>query len=167
MELERFKHQHKIVECFKPMIDDRYSDSEIVSHSGWSAKAHCVKEGSDILGVLANNDDEVNVVAVDEAFMIPGISDVLTWLHRNGMNIIVSTLDMSSNGKSFREVEKMMAYATHVEKCTAVCTVCGADARYTYKKQVGGDEIEVGGKELYEPRCFLHFPMLSLMKPDA
>jgi len=63
---------------------------------------------------------------------------------------------MSSAGKPFSEIEKMLVWATQVEKCTAVCTACGRDAHYTHKKQIGGEEIEVGGSELYEPRCYSH-----------
>src|SRR3990167_1517334 len=102
MELERYKHQHRMVECFKPKIDDRYSEEDIVSHSGWRTKAHCVKSGTDILGVLADAEREAHVVAVDEAFMIPGVAEVLSWLYKNGISIVVSSLDLSSTGKSFK-----------------------------------------------------------------
>lgn len=158
LELERFKYQHKRVAVFKPALDDRYSNHEVVTHGGWSAPAQVVKTGADILEALDLMEHEPHVVAVDEAFMIPNVAEVLVWLYRNGITIVVSTLDMASNGKAFAEVEKLLAWATHVEKCTAVCTVCGRDARYTHKKQTAGDEqtIEVGGAELYEPRCFQH-----------
>ncbi len=156
MELERYKHQHKRVAIFKPMIDDRYSANDVVSHMGWRVPAYSVKEGPDILGFLAGAEDPPQAIAVDEAFMINDIADVLIWLYRNGFDIIVSTLDLSAAGKPFHEVEKMMAWATKIEKCTAICTVCGMDAFYTHKKQLGGEEIEVGGVELYEPRCHTH-----------
>lgn len=154
MALERYKHQHKKVAVFKPQIDDRYSASDVVSHSGWSAPATTIKNGVEILKILTEEKDSPHVVAVDEAFMIPGIAEVLVWLYRNGFNVIVATLDIGSAGKPFHEVEKMLSWATHVEKCTSVCTACGADAHYTYKKQIDdGEEIHVGGAELYEPRC--------------
>ena len=156
MELERYKHQKKSVMCFKPQIDDRYATNEIVSHSGWKAPAKCVKAGADILGILAELDSEPRVIAVDEAFMIPGSAETLIWLYRNGFTVVVSSLEMSATGKPFHEIEKMLPWATAIEKCTAVCTVCGRDAHYTHKKQTGGEEIEVGGSELYEPRCILH-----------
>jgi thymidine kinase len=65
---------------------------------------------------------------------------------------------MASNGKPFPEMTQMLPWATKIEKCTAVCTVCGRDAFYTHKKLLGGDEhvVQVGGSELYEPRCFEH-----------
>jgi thymidine kinase len=158
--LERFKYQHKRIAVFKPNMDDRYSIEDVVSHSGWKVPALTVKVGADILELLAESDENPHVIAVDEAFMIPGIAEVLTWLYRNGFTIVVSTLDLSATGKPFHEVEKMLPWATHVEKCSAVCTVCGSDALYTHKKQLGGDEIEVGGGELYEPRCVKCHPFI-------
>ena len=156
--LERFKYQHKRIAVFKPTLDDRYNPDEVVSHGGWSYPATTVKSGADILEVLAQTPDDPDVVAIDEAFMIPNIAEVLIWLYRNGVTVVVSTLDISATGKPFHEVEKLLAWATHVEKCAAVCTVCGRDAFYTHKKQVDEDrgEIQVGGAELYEPRCFQH-----------
>lgn len=157
LELERYKHQHKRVMVFKPAIDVRYSEGEIVSHSGWKHSSITVKEGADILESLANSDEAPDVVAVDEAFMIPGVADVLIWLYKTGITVIVSTLDLSATAKPFNEVEKLLPWATHVEKCAAVCEECGRDAYYTHKKQVtSGEEIEVGGAELYSPRCFRH-----------
>ena len=90
--------------------------------------------------------------------MIPNVSDALIWLFRNGVSVVVSSLDIGSQGKPFHEIEKLLAWATHVEKCAAVCTVCGLDAYYTHKKQVDDveREIHVGGAELYDPRCFNH-----------
>lgn len=154
--LERYKYQHRKIEAFKPSMDDRYSMGEIVTHGGWKLPATCVKSGIDVLEHLANLPGNPQVIAVDEAFMIPGIAEALVWLYKNGFTIVVSSLEMSATGKPFEEIEKMLIWATHVEKCTAVCTVCGRDAHYTHKKQTGGDEIEVGGAELYEPRCHSH-----------
>ena len=55
----------------------------------------------------------------------------------------------------------MLPWATKIEKCPAVCPVCGRDAYYTYKKNDDGEEIAVGGAELYEPRCFEHHPIMN------
>lgn len=154
--LERYKYQHKRIVLYKPEIDDRYSISEVVTHGGLKMPAFCVKSGADIIEHLATLNENPHVIAVDEAFMITGVADTLVWLYRNGYTVVVSSLDLSATGTVFHEIEKMMIWATRVEKCTAVCTVCGRDAHYTHKKQSGGEEIEVGGSELYEPRCFLH-----------
>ena len=156
--LEKYKYQHKKIVVFKPNIDDRYSTSEVVTHGGWRLPAVCVKSGEEILEYLTCMEEEPQVVAVDEAFMIPGSSDVLIWLYTYGFTVVVSSLELSAAGKPFHEIEKMLPWATQIQKCTAVCTVCGRDAHFTHKKQVGGEEIEVGGSELYEPRCAHHFP---------
>ena len=156
--VDRFKYQNKKVAAFKPRLDDRYSEDFICTHSGWKIPATCIKEGTDILENLSEMEDNPHVVAVDEAFMIPGVAKVLVWLYRSGYSVVVSTLDLSAMGKPFDEVEKLLPWATVVEKRSAVCVVCNKDAFYTYKKQLGGDEIEVGGSELYEPRCLRCHP---------
>jgi thymidine kinase len=158
--VDRYKYQGKKVIVFKPNIDDRYSVNEVCTHSGWKMPAVCVKSGTDILEKLADMDDTPQVVAVDEAFMIAGIADVLIWLYRTGYSIVVSSLDLSATGKPFPEVEKMLPWATHVEKRSAVCVVCSKDAFFTYKKQMNDNEIEIGGSELYEPRCLRCHPIV-------
>jgi thymidine kinase len=158
--LDRYKYQGKRIVIFKPKLDDRYSVDNVSTHGGWKMPATCVKLGTDILENLANLEQNPHAIAVDEAFMIPGVADVLIWLYRSGYSIVVSSLDLSASGKPFVEIEKMLPWATKVEKLSAVCTVCNKDAFYTYKKQVGGDEIEIGGVELYEPRCSRCHPMI-------
>jgi len=162
MTLERFKYQSKVIAAFKPAIDRRYAELEIVSHNGFRHPALAIEHGSDIIKHLSELSlPEPTVIAVDEAFMIKGIAETLTWLYRNGLTIVVSTLDISATGKVFGEVEKMLPWATTIEKCTAVCTICGADARYTHKKAVNDDEIFVGGTASYEPRCFIHHQFIK------
>lgn len=151
--IDRYKYQGKKVAVFKPQLDDRYNNDFVCTHSGWKVPAQCIKNGSDILELLSEMDDQPNVIAVDEAFMIPNIAKVLTWLYRNGYTVIVSSLDLSATCKPFGEIEKMLPWATLVEKKSAVCVVCSRDAFYTYKKQSNDEEIEVGGSELYEARC--------------
>lgn len=161
--LERYKYQKKRIAVFKPKLDDRYSRDEVVSHSGWSVEATTITEGADLLEALSEMENAPDVIAVDETFMINGIAEVLTWLYRSGFTVVVSTLDISATGKPFSEVEKMMPWATHIKKCSAICTVCGRDAYYTHKKQVDDEsEIQVGGAELYEPRCFRHHAVIDL-----
>ena len=63
---------------------------------------------------------------------------------------------MSSSCNVFAEIKEIMPWATHVEKCSAVCTTCGADAYFTSRKGDTLDEIAIGGAELYEPKCWAH-----------
>lgn len=165
LQLERYKFQKRRVVVFKPMIDDRYSSNNIVSHGGLSLPAINVKSGADILDALiksTQSNKPIHVVAVDEAFMISDVAEALIYVYRLGVSVVVSTLDVSAAGKPFKEIEKMLPWATSIEKCTAVCVVCGANAHYTHKKQVSDQEIEVGGAELYEPRCFSCHTMIAI-----
>ena len=158
--IDRFKYQNKKVAVFKPQMDSRYSNDFVCTHSGWKVPAFCVKDGSDILENLSEMQDNPQVIAVDEAFMIPGVAKVLGWLYRCGYSIVVSSLDLSATGKPFEEIEKILPWATKVEKRSAVCVVCNKDAFYTYKKQSNEEEIEVGGDELYESRCLKCHPVV-------
>ena len=153
--LDRYKYQKRNIIAFKPGIDDRYCAAKITTHSGASMPARVVNGGMEIHQYISHH-DEYDVIAVDEAFMIPGVSWVLTDLFKKGKTIVVSSLDLSATGKAFEEMEALFPWATCIEKCPAVCTECGADAYYTHKKVEDTAEITVGGSELYEPRCWTH-----------
>lgn len=154
--LEKFKYQKKKYVLFKPRIDDRYSEQRVVTHGGWQMDSITISNANEIIKHLSSMEERPEVIAVDEAFMLPGVADILIWLYRSNFSVIVSTLDMSSSAKPFKEVEKMLPWATKIEKCSAVCTICGADAFYTHKKIENDSEIEVGGDDLYEARCLKH-----------
>lgn len=151
--LDRLSYQKKKFITFKPDIDSRYNKHHITTHLGAKVKAICVKDGNSMVEYI----QEMHaVIAVDEAFMIPGAADVLIDQYRKGKTILISSLDMSATLQPFEEMEKMYRWATRIEKCPAVCTKCEKDAYYTIKKTSSDSEIEVGGSELYEPRCFKH-----------
>ena len=158
--LDRLVYQKKKFVAFKPDIDVRYNKNHITTHLGAKIHAICVKHGEDILSHIT---EEHDVIAVDEAFMVPGISLSLIRCYHQGKTILVSSLDMSATLQPFEEMEKMYRWATRIEKCPAVCTKCGRDAFYTHKKIFTGNEIEIGGDELYEPRCFRHHDYLRIM----
>ena len=153
--LDRYKYQKRKIIAFKPGIDDRYCAAKITTHSGASMPARVVNAGMEIHQFISHH-NEYDVIAVDEAFMIPGVSWALVDLFKKGKTIVVSSLDLSATGKAFEEMEALFPWATCIEKCPAVCTECGADAFYTHKKVEDIAEITVGGAELYEPRCWAH-----------
>lgn len=152
--IERYRFKNKKVFSFKPKLDSRYTPDEICTHSGSKINARVITSGSDITRCVML--DEPDVIAVDEAFMIDGVADALIDAYRRGVTVLVSTIELSSSCNVFAEVEKMLPWATEIEKCTAVCVVCGDDAQYTHRKVDNLGEIAVGGAELYEPRCWLH-----------
>jgi len=161
--LDRYKYQGKNIIAFKPNIDERYCKNKIVTHWGGNFPAVNVKSGQDILRFfIKNKKDSKNVIAVDEAFMIEGSGLALKKIFEDGHTVLVSSLQISSDFTPYEEIQKMMPYATKIELCPAVCSICGLDAYYTQKTAGRSDhKIEVGGSEMYQPRCFSHFVNLS------
>jgi len=151
---ERLKYQQKPFLAFKPLVDIRYGEQEIVSHLGAKLRAIQIESGDSLMQFLASTSEPYEHILVDEVFMIPGIAVALIWLFRQGISIHVSTLDLSYACKPFTEVQAVLPWATKIEKCTAVCTACGADAHFTYRKNQDDIEIVIGGADMYEPRCF-------------
>lgn len=152
--IDRYKYQKKKIVVFKPKMDDRYSHSDVKTHSGSGLPAVSVDKAQEILTFLIQAGEEYDVIAVDEAFMIDGSADVLIHLFKLGKTIIVSSLEMSASCNPFEEITMMAPWATRIEKCPAVCSVCQKDAYYTQRKSEDMDEIQVGGEDLYEPRCW-------------
>lgn len=150
-QLERAKYQRKVIKLFKPEIDKRYSHESVVCHNGNRWESISISNGQDIY----NHATGADVIAVDEAFMIPGIADALLKLYNRGKQIYVSSLQLSSEGTSFPEMAKMFPWATKIEICPAVC-YCGNDAFYTISLTEKDEEVRIGGKEKYEPRCKEH-----------
>lgn len=145
---------------FKPKVDKRYNEKKITTHLGATVDAEIVETGIDILRAVQESDEKVDSVAIDELFMIPMAGATAVKLFRQGINVYTSSLQLSSNPEpyAFEEMATILPWATTIDICPAVCVICGDDAYYTYKK--GGDlnaSVEVGGAELYEPRCFEHF----------
>lgn len=154
--IDRYKYQGRKILAFKPNVDERYSKEEIVTHWGHKLDAARVSSGKDVISAV--NDQPLGVVAVDEAFMIEGVGNALISLFTAGHTVLVSSLQLSSDFTPYKEMQIMMPYATKIEVCPAVCSVCGSDAHYT--KKIGGrsdHKIEVGGSEMYQPVCFDHF----------
>lgn len=156
--LERIKLKNKKIKLFKPKIDDRYDLSKVTTHSGLVWDAINISKGDDILSFL---NGYVDVVAVDEAFMIPGISKTLINLFKDGITIYVSSLQLSANNEPFEEIKEMFPYATKIKVCPAICPISGKNAFYTIPKKEGLGKIHVGGSELYEPRSFFHSTMFN------
>jgi thymidine kinase len=158
--MERLKLQGQKVIAYKPAMDERYSLSHITTHSGAKWPAHCVNSGQTLWNHLQSYEEPIDAVAIDEAFMIDGVTPTVLQIMRMGTTVLVASLDLSARCKPFGEIEKLVPYATKIEKCSAVCPVCGKDAYYTAKLSNNDLEIEVGGKSLYEPRCFRHHPIM-------
>jgi thymidine kinase len=157
--------KQKIV-SFKSRMDDRYSVfGEIVTHNFNKLPAHLVSTGDEVINKIVELEDisDIDTVIIDELFLIDGGADACVKLFKKGYNVIIASIDLSFTGEPFEEVKNIMPYCTKIEKCTAVCTVCQSDARYTARKSQSSlsntkdeNQIQVGGSELYEARCQLH-----------
>jgi thymidine kinase len=156
--LDRLSYQKKKFITFKPDIDIRYDKNHITTHLGAKVKAIRVKTGSDMVQYIHGMH---SVIAVDEAFMITDVAQTLIEQYKKGKTILVSSLDMSATLQPFSEMEKMFRWSTRIEKCPAVCTKCDSDAHYTFKKTDSTEQIEVGGSDIYEPRCYRHHPLIK------
>jgi len=157
--LIRCKYQNVSTVAFKPEIDGRYSQDNIVTHGGISWPATKVSSGQDILCLSGQS----RVIGVDEAFMIPGCAQALIKLFKQGRSIYVSSIQLSATGKPFDEIKEMMPFATKIEVCPAVCPHTQKDAYYTASKVKQDNEISVGGAEAYEPVCWEY---ADFMKED-
>ncbi|WP_297670275.1 thymidine kinase [Thomasclavelia sp.] len=147
----------KDIFVFKPKIDNRYSNTEIVSHSGARVPCKIVEKAQDILKLI---NDDVEVVAIDEVqFFDKDIIAVCEYLADKGIRVIAAGLDKDFRGESFGVMPELLTRAEFVTKLTAVCAKCGAPATRTQRLVDGKPAsfedpiILVGAVEHYEPRC--------------
>ncbi|MCF6138924.1 thymidine kinase [Pseudalkalibacillus berkeleyi] len=145
------------VQVFKPMIDDRYSKEEVVSHNGTSVIALPVKNSSEISNIVSF---DTEVVAIDEVqFFDEEIVEVIQQLANSGKRVIVAGLDQDFRGEPFSVVPDLLALSESITKLHAVCLVCGSPASRTQRliddKPASYNDpiILVGASESYEPRC--------------
>lgn len=138
------------VEIFKPMIDTRYDETNVVSHNENSILSTPVSSATQIL-LLTN---EVDVVGIDEVqFFDDEIVDVCNKLAAQGIRVIVAGLDMDFTGKPFGPVPALMATAEYVTKVHAICIRCGNLAQYSYRKTDDQKLVMLGETDSYEPLC--------------
>jgi len=155
--IDKYKHQRKTIVGFVPAHEDAIS-----SHTGLSMSAVSVESGVDVLKELDALDKMPDIVAVDKAHLIDGVTESLVWLFRSGVTVLVSALDLSATFKPFKETQRALTWATRVEKCVAACDVCGEDAYYTHKCTDDNDDIVTGGRSTYSPRCAKCHPLFTL-----
>lgn len=155
--INRLRYAKKNFLVFKPKIDDRYSEDEVVSHEKKSYKAHSISKGIDILKYVTR---DLEVVCIDEVqFFDEGIIDVIETLANRGVRVICAGLDTDFKADPFPVMASLLARAEIVTKLTAICAVCGKDATRTQRLVDGkparadGPIVLVGASESYEPRC--------------
>lgn len=139
------------VQVFKPALDDRYSATQVVSHSRWRLEAERVSRAEEILERL---DPRTEVVGIDEAqFFDEALVRVCNHLANLGKRVIVAGLDMDFRGHPFGPMPQLLAIAEEVEKMHAICARCGAPASYTQRLTQEQEQVLVGAADTYEARC--------------
>lgn len=148
--LKRAKIANLKVEIFKPAIDVRYDEVQVVSHDSNSIHSTPVDNSQKIL-LLA---DDTQVVGIDEAqFFDTGIINVCETLAAKGIRVIVAGLDMDYLGKPFGPMPHLLAIADYITKLHAICVKCGNIASISYRKTSQEGQVLLGEKDIYEPRC--------------
>ncbi|MCL2073609.1 MAG: thymidine kinase [Marinilabiliaceae bacterium] len=148
--LKRAKIARLNVEIFKPAIDNRYSDEEVVSHDKNAIRATSVESSGNIM--LLSGD--IDVVGIDEAqFFDPNIVEVCNMLANQGIRVIVAGLDTDYRGVPFGPMPELMAIAEYVTKVHAICVKCGDLANHTHRLSESNKLVELGASESYQALC--------------
>lgn len=148
--IKRTQFANQTLLLFKPEIDNRYSENNVVSHQGNAVEAHLINHSSEILSLWKNQ----KVVAIDEAqFFDDGIIDVCHTLASKGARVIIAGLDMDYTGKPFGPMPNLLAIAEYVTKVHAICLSCGNLAQFSHRTANESGQVLVGAVEKYQPLC--------------
>ena len=155
--LKRAEIAKQNVVVFKPVIDDRYSKKDVVSHSGYTINAIPITKSSQIYDYIQ---DDTQVVGIDEVqFFDDEVVDIAIDLANKGIRVIAAGLDMDFKGEPFGPTPRLLAVAEFVDKIQAICSVCGQPATRSQRLIDGKPAkydapiIQVGAVESYEARC--------------
>jgi thymidine kinase len=149
--LRRAEIARQRVQIFKPIIDKRYSNDEIVSHSDLRIKSEVVDSAAEIMERVS---PRTEVIGMDEAnFMGPQLVEVATRLADLGKRVIIAGLDTDYLGRPFDPIPTLLALAEQITKTLAICARCGNPAKFTQRLIASDDLIVVGAGDMYEARC--------------
>jgi thymidine kinase len=148
--LNRAKIAKQKVEIFKPEIDKRYDEINVVSHNENSIRSIPVQNASQILLYI----DGMDVIGIDEAqFLDNDLPYVCNYIANQGIRVIIAGLDMDFQGKPFGPIPALMATAEYVTKVHAICMRCGDLAHYSHRTIASEKLVVLGETESYEPLC--------------
>lgn len=148
--LKRATFAKQKVEIFKPQVDVRYSEEEVVSHDENSILSTPVSTAANIL--LLSTD--VRVVGIDEAqFFDMGLIEVCNTLANRGVRVVVAGLDIDYLGRPFGPIPGLLATAEYITKVHAICVKCGNLALHSHRFGIGDKLVQLGETDSYEPLC--------------
>ena len=148
--MKRAKFAKQKVEIFKPAIDTRYSEEDVVSHDHNVIPSTPIDASASIL--LLSSD--IDVVGIDEAqFLDQNLVDVCNQLANRGVRVIIAGLDMDFQGVPFGPIPALCAIADEVTKVHAICVKCGALAYVSHRLVKNEHRVLLGEAQEYEPLC--------------
>ena len=148
--MKRAQFANQKVEIYKPCIDVRYSDDQVVSHDAHSIPSTPIDSPASML--LLSSD--VEVVGIDEAqFFDDTLVEVVQALANRGVRVIIAGLDTDYMGKPFGPMPALMAVAEDVQKVHAICMKCGSPANHSHRLSESDQLVVLGEKDIYEPLC--------------
>ena len=148
--LRRAQFANQKIATFKPAVDVRYSEEDVVSHDSHSINSRPISSPQEMLKI----DADVRVVGIDEAqFFDESLVEVCQTLADRGVRVIVAGLDTDFLGKPFGPMPALMAVAEDVQKVHAICVKCGNLANHSHRLSRSKDLVVLGEKDVYEPLC--------------
>ena len=149
--LRRAEIARQRVQIFKPIIDERYSGSHIVSHNDMRIRSEAISSAAEVQTKI---DLRTEVIGIDEAqFLGEAIVELVVRLADMGKRIIIAGLDTDYLGRPFHPMPELLAVADEITKTLAICMQCGNPAKHTQRLIASEDLIVVGAAGMYEARC--------------
>jgi thymidine kinase len=149
--LRRAQIARQKVQIFKPVVDDRYSEGHIISHSAQRIESENVGSSRELLERVR---PDTEVVGIDEGqFFDAELPAVVNTLADQGKRVIVAGLDQDYLGKPFEPMPQLLAIAEYITKTLAICVVCGEPANHTQRLVNSSERVLVGAQGTYEARC--------------
>ena len=149
--LRRAQIARQRVQTFKPAIDNRFSEAQIVSHSDMKISSENVANSRELAERVR---PDTEVVGIDEGQFfdadLPAVCDALA---KQGKRVIVAGLDQDYLGKPFEPMPQLLATAEYITKTLAICMVCGGPANHTQRLVASKERVLVGASGTYEARC--------------
>jgi len=149
--LRRAQIARQNVQIFKPLLDNRFSDDHIVSHSDMRIRSEDLASSDDLVRQVH---DDTDVVGIDEGqFFDADLPAACNTLANRGKRVIVAGLDQDYLGRPFEPMPQLLAIAEYITKTLAICVVCGDPANHTQRLVASSDRVLVGASGMYEARC--------------
>ena len=148
--MKRAQFAKQSIKIYKPCIDVRYSEEDVVSHDAHSIPSTPIDTPAKMLDMIG----QVEVIGIDEAQFFDGsIVEVVQTLANNGIRVIIAGLDTDFLGKPFGPMPALMAVAEDIQKVHAICVKCGSPANHSHRLSKSSELVVLGETDIYEPLC--------------